>query len=347
METPTFPFFLGEKALTSSIFRSLEIEVLVKLLPRWISNAEEESIPIVDIHNLFLLKLKQNLEEKFIHDFSSYWDGFFRCLHNPIDKHSGKDMGQVFILIKNNVITEQPIAKEDIKLLHDYLFAEDDENHDKCIHLLRWLGFDLSVLADCFLKINSINNSFEINKCFYTIAINGMRGLTDYCIKAHDKQMPIREVNVLRTYTERFCIYIELLKKVSRKYSKTSQIHLALNLMEAAYLDGKIVRENELYSKESLKAMHSRSTSNASTKTSKKKEKSFEAVRNFVNNEYAKGSTFSTRQMTELIMSKNEFKSLSTDRVKRTIRSVKNKYGLDDRKNNRIADQKHKHGRDD
>lgn len=344
METPTFPFFLGEKALTSSIFRSLEIEVLVKLLPHWISNAEEESMPIVDIHKLFLLKLKQNLEEKFIHDFSSYWDGFFQCLHNPIDKHSGKDVGQVFLLIKNNVITEQPIAKEDINLLHDYLFAEDDENHDKCIHLLRWLGFDLSVLADCFLKINSINNSFEINKCFYTIAINGIRGLTDYCIKAHDKQMPIREVNVLRTYTERFCIYIELLKKVSRKYSKISQIHLALNLMEAAYLDGKIVRENELYSKESLKAMHSRSTSNASTRTSKKKNNSFEAVQNFVNNEYAKGSTLSTEKMTELVMSKNTFKDLSLDRVKRTIRSVKKTYGIDDRKNNRIAEPKRKQG---
>ena len=51
--------------------------------------------------------------------------------------------------------------------------------------------------------------------------------------------------------------------------------------------------------------------------------------------------------MTELVMSNNRFKDLSLDRVKRTIRSVKNKYGLDDRKNNRIADQKHKHGRDD
>ena len=347
MTRATFPFYLGEKAGDSSICLAVILKVATELIPKFILEPEKEALSFENIHGIFFKTIKEHLEENFSEISNDICNDILQNTNNPIDKTTGKDMSQILISIKNNILSEAPIATEDVNLLHDYLFLEKDNNHSKCMGLLPWLGLDPEALADCFSNLASAENRLKIVKCFKAIATNGIRWYTNASIEERGGAFPMLAIQNIRAYTERLCIYINIASVLSNKNDELYQFDLITASLLAAYFDGKITREKELYSKESFKAMHSRGASEASGPTSEQKNKRFDALKGFVNDEYEKGSMLSTKQMTELVMSRSEFKGLSLDRVKRTITSVKKQYGLDDRKNNRIADPKRKEGSGD
>ncbi|WP_428563606.1 MAG: hypothetical protein ACP59X_00655 [Solidesulfovibrio sp. DCME] len=347
MKNATFPFYLGEPGYRVSSFRAVDSKIFKMFLSDRKSHLREESFPIVDAYKVFMLTLKKNLEDNPVDRFSNICNELFQDFGNPIDKKSGRDMSQVLILIKNNILNEVPVAEEDANLLYDFLFEEEDENFEKQMHLLRWIGFDLEVWDNCFLKINLSNDSGKIKQCFSDIAISGMRGLTNYIILNFDNEIPISGVRYFRIVGERFCIYIELATHLSPEYSKTSRFYLMSTLMEAAYLDGKIVRESEMYLYTSLKAMQSRGIREGSTLNSERKKEWLGAVEEFVDTEYANGSLFTTKQMVEYVMTIDAFRGLRKSPIEGMVRSVKKKYGIDDRKNNRIIRQKDKQKNED
>lgn len=335
MKDSTFPFYRGELAVASSIFQLVKLKTIRDYSREW-TFSNKKCRPEIDIYKTFVETLKEKLNDDFFVNTVKLYEDIFKNGSFQIDPKSGKDIGQVIIRIKNSLLEHFLPDTEDIDLLHGYLFTEEDEDHDRCIPLLRWLGFDLETIEACFLKANSIKNGHKIKECFYAIAIHGARGFAYYTIKALGNTVSMGLVKHFRENIERFCIFIELISQARTSYENRSSGFIILNLMEAAYLDGKIVRETEMYLDGSRKAMSShgqRYTRNASQKAT---DEIADQAKEFINQEYINGSNLSVEEMKDLIKSIEPFKELSDDRVRTVTRNVRRNHGIDGRKNNRF-----------
>lgn len=347
MKRATFPFYLGEKAGEYSICYAAILRGLIKLFPKYAIEGHKDAFSPDNLYEIFLEITKEYLEET-LDEMSRYiCEDILQNTTNPVDKTSGRDISQILISIKNNILNEQPVAAEDVNILHGYLFSEDKNNYDRCMKLLPWLGFDLEELTNCFLKADLIDNSSKAQECLRTIATKGIRWYINISIEQEAKTLMVFEIKSLRLYIERFCIFIKLVSVLSKKNTESYQFDLITTLLEAAYLDGKAVREYEIYSEESLEAMHSRAPSFNRNQKEKPKKDLLETVEDLVDKKYTKGSTLTTSEMTELIMAKAEFKGLKKDPVEKIVRAVKKKHGIDDRRNNRIIKSKDKRTNED
>jgi hypothetical protein len=347
MKRATFPFYLGEKAGEYSICYATSLRGLIKLFPKYALEGHKDAFSPENIYEIFLEITKEYLEET-LDEMSRYFcEDIIQNTTNPIDKISGRDISQILISIKSNILNEQPVAAEDVNILHGYLFSEDKNNYEKCMKLLPWLGFDLEELTNCFSKSDLIDNSSKAQECLRTIATKGIRWYTKISIEQGTKTLMIFEIKNIRLYIERFCIFIKLVSVLSKKNTEAYQFDLITTLLEAAYLDGKAVREYEIYSEESLEAMHSRAPSFNRNQTEKPKKDLLSIVEDFVDKEYTNGSTLKTNQMIQLVMAKSEFYGLRKDPIETIVRSVKKKHGIDDRKNNRFANSKDKRTKGD
>ena len=335
MEDSTFPFYRGELAVASSIFQLVKLKTIKNYSREW-TLSNKDCRPDIDIYKTFLETLKEKLNGDFFVSTVKLYEDVFKNGSFPIDPKSGKDIGQAIIRIKNSLLEHLPLETEDIDLLHGYLFTEEDEDHDRCIPLLRWLGFDLETIEACFLKANSITNGHKIKESFYAIAIHGARGFAYYTIKALGNTVSMGLVKHFRDNIESFCVFIELVSQARTLHENRSSGFIILNLMEAAYLDGKIVRENEMYFDGSRKAMSSHGQRYTRTVGQKTTDEIADQAKEFIDQEYINGSNLSVEEMKDLIKSIEPFKELSDDRIRTVTRNVRRNHGIDGRKNNRF-----------
>jgi len=330
MKNIIFPFFDQDVlGVHSMIYRSM-IDSMATVWEKK-KTGIDVSCPEIDIYNSFL----KNLENYFSSDSFSNMTNIINTLCEGLDKkfnQDGIDIIEIFIQTRDAVINNKNPDRNNLKILRTSVGGDDEDCRDNCACLFRWFGFDFEVIRSYFLKISKLPDNIEIKDCFYDIATKGIRTIVSALIKVDDTDFHKEAIRLLRAHSERFCLYIKLLSHPIDTTTPVMRCSAILYLMEAAYDDGKIVREMEIYEDQSLQVMASLGTSFTMKEKSKPKNALKVIVEDFVESEYENKSQLSTKDMKELILSKPQFSGLKPYIIEGIIRKIKKKNGLDDRK---------------
>ena len=339
MEPPVFPFYLEEQAFHFSIF--WKVSLTISKYGNDLHDKMDERPPEVAIYQTLLELLKRSLSDKYFQMAVDIMKTFHKEL-DPVFDSAGNNLVSIFICCINCVLTDKVPDDDQVDILYKSIRQDGEEKYYRCFCLLGCLGFDLNTIESCFQKINSTHYLVNLKYLFTEITTNGMRTFICLALEAFPGMFDTARVGMFRKYTERFCMYIELIGTNLHTHSQRSSPNFILKLMKAAYDDGKIVREMELYMDESLKIMASLGNRFTQTHPRLLDYVRIKFVKEFIESEYAQGSRLSTNNMAELVSSIEPYRDIPTYKIKDLIRAAKKKYGLDDRKSNRFVKSKDK-----
>ena len=330
MKNVIFPFFVEDILSAHSMFYCTRLGSMATVLEKKM-NGTVISCPEIDIYNSFL----ESLEKCFRVDFFSKMVHSINMLLEGLDKkfnQDGIDIIEIFIQTRDAVVNNKIPDRNNVKILCASVSGDDEDCRENCACLFRWFGFDLEVIRLYFSNISKLPDNTEIKDCFFNIATKGIRTIVSTLIEVDDTCFHKEAIRFFRMYSERFCLYIKLLANPINTTTPVAHCSSILQLMEAAYDDGKIIREIEIYEDKSLRVMASLGTSFTMKEKSKPKNDLKVGVEKFVESEYGNKCKLSTKDMKELILSKSEFSGLKPYIIEGIIRKVKKEKGLDDRK---------------
>ena len=338
MGLPIFPFYLEEQAFHFSIF--WQARLAFAKYQNDLRETKDERPPETAIYQTLLELLKRSLSDNYF----QIAVGIMKELHKGLDPafdSAGNNLTSMFIYCKNCVLNDKAPDEDQVNILYESMRQNNKEKYYTCFYLLECLDFDLNTIESCFQKINSMSSLNNLRNLFADITTTGMRTFICLALEALPGKFDTARVKFLRMYIERFCMYIELMGTNPHVNNQGSSSDLMLRLMKAAYDDGKIVREMEFYEDKSLKIMAT--LGNNFTRTDSRLEDyvHIQFAKEFIESVYAQGSILSTNNMTELVSSIESYKDIPTYKIKELIRAAKKKYGLDDRRNNRIIKKNH------
>lgn len=311
MKRKTFPFYTQGTSLERSTVSAVQI-VIATVLEGKSQNSECEwplgrhyEYPIDIILSLYIDLVTMNLSSTAPGEPNDIINRRLGKFDFP-EIVGFKDLSDTFVAIRDSLLKGQ---KPERSTVIDLLGKLTEQTENYIVHnmfLLKYYGTDLATIKSYFSNIHNIEDSADIKKCFYSIGIIGMRHLVYHLIEVND--FDINQISKLRKYSELFCLYVNFLNDMPRIDDPFSLALSILALMKAAYWEGTVGREQEFYSKESLKTMRSFGTSHERTETFKPIEILYDQALAIADEMWKNHCQYYHNEMADYLMSLDQFK---------------------------------------
>ncbi len=334
----TFPFYTPD----FDFDKSISYDVILNMVNNSLSDASNKpNKSLVDANNstevktlvnaaaiealsLFTDEIEKRLLMPTNIDISNTINSILSTAINNDTKDKLFEIVRNFNEIKDTVLQGVEPGDDAISNIRSAVLGDNEDSVVNSVLLLTIYTLDVHTIRKYFAAINTKEMSSDLKMCFRSIGTLGMRHLMTFIIENYLDKYDAKYVSALREYCQLFCLYISTLADTPPLNGYTSQRAIIIALLKAAYYDGQISRERDLYLDDSLKVMASVGTSRAMNKGPLKNEKDmlYAEAEKVMMELYDRGFTEQHNKMAEKIIKQDKFKSLGKTRLYEIAKNI-------------------------